>query len=64
MLITNTPVCSQCKKCVMSRHFSIMDYIGMTIFAILFFPVTIWIYLNPRYLYCRGCGTHLGECII
>jgi hypothetical protein len=61
MLIVNTPICSHCGKCVMTRRFSAGDCIGMALFAFLFFPVAIWVYLNPRYLHCQGCGFNLAE---
>ncbi len=61
MLITNTPICPRCQRAIMSRSFSAADWVGIVLFAIPFFPLAIWIYLNPRYLFCRNCGAKLAE---
>ncbi len=61
MLIVNTPICPRCTKSILTRQFSTADYVGMVLFLLLFFPVSIWIYLNPRSLYCQSCGTKLNE---
>ena len=61
MLFVNTPVCPSCNKCVLTRKFFTIDYIGMVLFVFLFFPVAIWVYLNPRSLYCQSCGKELSE---
>jgi len=61
MLITNTPICPECRQCVMSRKFSMFDIIFMVISTLVFFPLAIWLYLNPPALYCQGCGYILAE---
>jgi hypothetical protein len=61
MLITNTPICPRCHETIMSRYFTGFDWFGMILLAVLLFPLAIWIYLNPRYLFCRSCGAKLGQ---
>jgi hypothetical protein len=61
MLILSSPICPRCEKSVMTRQFSGFDYFGMVLFVVLFFPVTIWIYLTPRHLHCHMCGLELSE---
>ena len=61
MIVGSSPVCPRCRKCVMSRGFSKIDYVAMVAFIFLFFPLTIWLYLSPRYLVCRNCGNVLTE---
>ena len=38
-----------------------MDYIGIALFVVVFFPLAIWIYLTPRQLLCRNCCNTLAE---
>lgn len=45
----------------MTRRFSATDYVGMVLFVLLFFPIAIWVYLNPRFLYCQSYGKQLSE---
>ena len=61
MLIVNTPVCPHCTKCVLTRKFTTTDKIAMGLCVFLFFPLAIWIYLNPDFLYCQSCGAELSE---
>ena len=60
MLITNTPICPRCRECVMTRQLSWIEFAGIAVFLILFFPIAIWIYLTPRALYCQNCGNVLS----
>jgi branched-subunit amino acid permease len=60
MLIVNTPICPNCGDCMMTRDLSILDRFGILLFAFIFFPLAIWIYLTPRSLFCQGCGKVLS----
>ncbi len=61
MLIVNTPICPKCGQGFLTRRFSTLDYIGMALFLLLLFPLSIWIYQNPRAMLCQHCGVELQE---
>jgi len=61
MLIITAPICPRCHEAIMSRHFSTFEKVAMVLLLLMFFPFAVWIYLTPRYLFCRNCGNKLAE---
>jgi hypothetical protein len=61
MFVVNTPICPRCGDCVMSRELSALDWIGMAVFTLLFFPLAIFIFLTPKRLHCRCCGKVISD---
>ncbi|MCH8473981.1 MAG: hypothetical protein LAT55_02000 [Opitutales bacterium] len=48
--------CPSCKDTRLKKFFTRGDYVVIGVFAVLFFPIALWILKKPRHHYCKACG--------
>ncbi len=51
----NPSVCPQCKLGMLRRGFTWLQFVGIVLFTVIFFPVALMVFLSPAYLYCEHC---------